>query len=86
MARKGYRVPLCDSLNGAIGLILRMLYPYPLAFAMPVSDKRPTKTDRNQEIYDRYSPRERAANLAQEFGVSVRRINRLINRLKGRKS
>jgi Mor family transcriptional regulator len=51
----------------------------------PVSDIPPLKESRNQEIYDRYMAGERAVDLAKEFGVSVRRINKLIRRIQLRK-
>jgi DNA-directed RNA polymerase specialized sigma24 family protein len=40
----------------------------------------PTKTECNQEIVQRYLAGERAADIAQNFGISVRRVNRLIRR------
>jgi hypothetical protein len=35
---------------------------------------------RNQEIVRRYLAGERAVDLAKEFGITVRRVNRLIRR------
>ncbi len=40
----------------------------------------PAKTERNQEIFRRYMDGKRAVDLAKEFGISVRRVNRLIRR------
>ena len=48
--------------------------------AKPVSDIPPLKADRNQEIVRRYLAGERAVDLAKEFGISIRRVNRLIRR------
>src|SRR5437763_12580132 len=39
-----------------------------------------SQEDRNQEIYHRYIAGERTADLAKEFRISVRRVNRLIRR------
>jgi Mor family transcriptional regulator len=47
---------------------------------IPVSDLIPEKEWRNQEILRRYLDGERSADLAREFGISVRRVNRLIRR------
>ncbi len=47
---------------------------------VPVSDMIPEKDQRNQEIFTRYTAGERAVDLAREFGISVRRVNRLIRR------
>jgi Mor family transcriptional regulator len=46
----------------------------------------PTKTERNDTIYERYMAGERAVDLAREYGISVRRINRLILRVQNRKT
>ena len=46
----------------------------------PVSDMIPEKEWRNKEIVRRYLAGERAVDLAKEFGISVRRVNRLIRR------
>jgi len=40
----------------------------------------PEKDQRIQEIFARYMAGERAVDLAREFGISVRRVNRLIRR------
>ena len=49
---------------------------------LPASAAIPEKVDRNLEIYQRYVAGERAQNLADEFGISVRRVNWLINRFR----
>jgi hypothetical protein len=38
----------------------------------------PPKTQRNQQIVQRYLSGERAVVLAEEYGISVRRVNRLV--------
>jgi hypothetical protein len=64
----------------AVAVILRLLYKdHPLP-AKPVSDIPPLKADRNCEIARRYLVGERAVDLAKEFGISVRRVNKLIRR------
>jgi Mor family transcriptional regulator len=40
----------------------------------------PAKTLRNLEIVRRYLAGERTADLAKEFEISIRRVNRLIRR------
>jgi hypothetical protein len=64
----------------AVTIILRLLYKDQPLPAKPVSDIPPLKADRNQEIVRRYLAGERAVDLAKEFEVSVRRVNRLIRR------
>ena len=64
----------------AVAIILRLLYKDQPLPAKPVSDIPPLKADRNREIVRRYLAGERAVELAKEFGVSVRRVNRLIRR------
>jgi Helix-turn-helix domain len=64
----------------AVAIILRLLYKDQTLPTKPVSDIPPLKADRNREIYDRYLAGERAIDLAREFGISVRRINRIIRR------
>ena len=62
----------------AVAVILRLLYKDQLIPAKPVNDKPPLKAERNQEIVRRYLAGECAVDLAEEFGISVRRVNRLI--------
>lgn len=83
MHPEGYQTISCASLRLTISLFLNLLYPLPRASMFPASNAIPAKTDRNREIYDRYIAGERALTLAQEFRISVRRVNRLITRLKG---
>ncbi len=64
----------------AVAIILRLLYKDQPIPSNPVSDIPPLKADRNQEIVRRYLVGERAVDLAKEFGISVRRVNRLIRR------
>ena len=56
------------------------MYPAPRTSMLPASAAIPEKVDRNQEIYKRYTAGERVQELASEFGISVRQVNRLINR------
>jgi Mor family transcriptional regulator len=51
----------------------------------PASSTIPSKTERNNMIYERYMAGEKAVDLASEYGVSVRRINRLILRIKNQR-
>ncbi|MBE2193798.1 MAG: helix-turn-helix domain-containing protein [Anaerolinea sp.] len=50
----------------------------------PASSLIPEKTTRNQQIIERYLAGERAADLAQEFGISVVRVNRLVRHYQNR--
>jgi Mor family transcriptional regulator len=52
----------------------------------PLSEIPPLNESRNQASYDRYMAGERAVDLAKEFGVSVRRINKLFRRIQLRKN
>jgi DNA invertase Pin-like site-specific DNA recombinase len=78
--RQGYRAIFRDSLHTAISLFKSLLYPLPRILALPASAKIPPNIDRNREIYSRYLAGERAQKLADEFGISVWRVNWLINR------
>ena len=64
----------------AVAIILRLLYKDQLLPAKPVSDIPPLKAEGNQGIVRRYLAGERSVDLANEFGISVRRVNRLIRR------
>jgi hypothetical protein len=79
---EGYWVISRDSLHVAISLFRILLYPVPRTSALPASAKIPSNIGRNREIYNRYSAGERAQKLANEFGISVRRVNWLINRFR----
>jgi hypothetical protein len=68
----------------AVAIILRLLYKNQPLPTKQVNDIPPLKADRNQEIYDRYMAGESAVDLAEEFAVSVRRINKIIRRLQRR--
>ena len=46
----------------------------------------PPKTKRNEEIIRRYMAGERAVDLADEFEISVRRVNRIVRRFQDRLS
>ena len=64
----------------AVQRMLAQLYSGMGESETPVSDMIPEKEWRNQEIVRRYLAGERAVDLAKEFGISVRRVNRLIRR------
>ncbi len=64
----------------AVQRVLGQLYSGMIEAEIPVSDMIPEKEWRNQEIVRRYLAGERAVDLAKEFGISVRRVNRLIRR------
>ena len=68
------------SMSRAVRQVLTQLYRGMIEVNTPVSDMIPEKDQRNQEIYKRYLAGERAFDLAREFGISVRRVNRLIRR------
>jgi Helix-turn-helix domain len=68
------------SMSLAVQRVLEELYRGMIASDRPVSDILPEKDQRNQEILARYITGERAIDLAREFGISVRRVNRLIRR------
>jgi len=75
---EGFQTTLRDSLELAFFIFGWLLYPFPVVSDSLITDAIPSKADRNELIYIRYLAGERAAYLAQEFGVSVRRINKLI--------
>ena len=79
---EGYQAILHDSLRVTISIFRLLMYPLPWASMPPASATIPEKVGRNLEIYKRYMAGERAQNLANEFGVSVRRVNWLINRIR----
>jgi Mor family transcriptional regulator len=64
----------------AVAIVLWIMYAGKPKTEKPASSMIPTKTQRNQEIVRRYLAGERAVDLAKEFGISVRRVNRLIRR------
>ncbi len=64
----------------AVQRVLAQLYRGIEEAIAPVTDMIPEKEWRNQEIIRRYLSGERAVDLAREFGISVRRVNRLIRR------
>jgi DNA-binding CsgD family transcriptional regulator len=74
-----------DSLSAAVARLVQALYKGKPLPTNPASSMIPTKTERNNAIYERYMAGERAVDLAREYGISVRRINRLITRIKNRR-
>jgi Mor family transcriptional regulator len=67
-----------------VQIILRALYGGVSAPEQPVSGMIPTKDKRNLEIYQRYMEGESSATLAHEFGISTRRVIRLVHRYQRR--
>jgi len=67
-------------MSQAVRRVLAQLYRGMIASDAPVSDMLPEKDVRNQAIYHRYLAGERAIELASEFEISVRRVNKLIRR------
>jgi hypothetical protein len=68
------------SMSQAVRRLLAQLYRGLIEKESPVSDMTPEKDERNRAIYHRYLAGERAVDLAREFGISVRRVDRLIRR------
>ena len=64
----------------AVAVVLRIMYGDKPAPVKPASSMIPPKIQRNQEIIQRYLAGERAIDLAEEYGISVRRVNKLIRR------
>ena len=79
---EGYQAILRDTLHVAISILKLLMYPSPRMSLIPASAAIPEKVYRNLEIFKRYTAGERAQNLAYELGISVRRVNWLINRLR----
>jgi DNA-binding CsgD family transcriptional regulator len=77
---EGYEPTSRDSMGFAVATVLWIMYADRPKPTRPASSMNPTKTERNREIIQRYLAGERAVDLAQEFGISVRRVNRLIRR------
>ncbi len=67
-------------MSRAVRRMLAELYRGIAEATAPVIDMIPEKEWRSQEIVKRYLAGERAVDLAREFGISVRRANRLIRR------
>jgi Mor family transcriptional regulator len=67
-----------------VQIILRILYVGVSAPDQPVSGMIPSKEKRNLEIYQRYMAGESSTALAQEFGISTRRVIRLVHRYQRR--
>jgi hypothetical protein len=85
MLPDGYGIRSRDSLPTAVARLVQTLYQGMPLPTNPASSMIPTKTERNNTIYERYIAGERAVALAREYGISVRRINRLILRIKNRR-
>ena len=70
------------TLRVAIAIFKLLIYPSPRTSRLPASAAIPEKVERNLEIYRRYIAGERTQNLADEFGISIRRVNWLIKRFR----
>jgi hypothetical protein len=68
------------SIPHAVRRVIAQLYRALIQAKTPVSDIIPEKDVRDRAIYQRYLAGGRAVDLAREFGISVRRVNRLIRR------
>jgi DNA-directed RNA polymerase specialized sigma24 family protein len=77
---EGYQPTSRDSMGIAVATVIRIMYGNRTRSEKPASSMIPRKTQRNQEIVRRYLAGERVADLATEFGISIRRVNRLIHR------
>ena len=73
-APEGFEDSSSASIEKAVRRVLAQLYCGMIESDVPVSDMIPEKDQRNQEIFARYTARERAIDLAREFGISVRRV------------
>jgi hypothetical protein len=80
MLPEGFESISSASTSLAVQRVLAQFYRGMIEAETPVSDMIPEKDERNQEIVRRYLAGERAFDLAREFGISVRRVNRLIRR------
>ncbi|MCC6973570.1 MAG: helix-turn-helix domain-containing protein [Anaerolineae bacterium] len=81
---EGYETLSRDSLFRIVERVLAAFYQNRPLPTKPASSLIPEKRNRNLEIVQRYLAGERAVDLAQEFGISVRRVNRLVRRYQSR--
>jgi hypothetical protein len=80
MLPEGFQTISRDYMGPTVAVILVVLNGSFITTSIRVTSSIPPKTERNQEIIHRYLAGERALDLAQEFGISVRRVNKLIVR------
>ena len=80
MLPEGYERTSRDSMGFAVATVLGIMYGDRPKPEKPASSMIPPKVQRNQEIVQRYLAGERVVDLASEFGISVRRVNRLVRR------
>ncbi len=78
--QEGYKPTSREPMGLAVAMVLWIMYGDRPKHNKPTSSIIPPKTQRNQEIVQRYLAGERAVDLAKEFRISVRRVNRLIRR------
>ena len=76
-----FTMSLFNSPRAVIAIFKLLTYPSPRTSSLPASTAIPEKVDRNPEIFTWYTAGECALNLANEFGISVRRVNWLDNRI-----
>ncbi|CAG1007172.1 hypothetical protein ANRL4_03712 [Anaerolineae bacterium] len=81
---EGYQPISRDSLFRIVERVLVAFYQDRPLPTKPARSLIPEKQSRNLEIVQRFLAGERAVDLAQEFGISVRRVNRLVRRYEGR--
>jgi hypothetical protein len=62
----------------AVAVVLWLLYEDNPILDKPASSMIPSKPERNQAIVQRYLAGECAGDLVKEFGISVRRVIKLI--------
>ncbi len=85
MHPEGYETISRDSLFRIVERVLVAFYQNRPLPTKPASSLIPEKRNRNLEIVQRFLAGERAVDLAQEFGISVVRVNRLVRRYQSRK-
>ena len=83
---EGLEVRSRDSSLYVAMFVLRVFYLKLQLSSIPRSSMIPPKTRRNEELIQRYLDGERAVDLADEFEISVRRVNRIIRQFQDRLS
>ena len=77
---EGLEIISRDKFVFSVTLVLKVFYFEVTAPTVPVSSMIPVKVDRNRELIERFLAGERAVDLAGAFGISVRRVNRIVRR------
>jgi hypothetical protein len=65
-------------IDKAVGWILSILYRDTEQPGTPLSDKTPTKAQRNDEIRSRFKAGETIAELSAAYGISKQRIHQIV--------